>query len=131
MKNFRIAILGTLTFAIPLFCVPSVAGQEGTETAAESGGNRVIAPMVGGAFSAIKYARLVTVLPNGKRHFIRNERYPSRIARNADGRIMMQIMDEISSECDRPTMRIPPPCPSWSVFVIDPNSRLVTHWPDG
>lgn len=28
-------------------------------------------------------------------------------------------------------MRIPPACPSWDVFVIDPGSRLVTHWPDG
>jgi hypothetical protein len=132
MKNLRISILGTFTIAILLFCVPSVAGQEGTDMATESSGNRVSTPLVSGAFSAIKYARLVTVLPNGKRHFIRNERYPTRIARAADGRIMMQsVGDDVLSECDRPTMRVPPPCPSWSVFVIDPNSRLVTHWPDG
>ena len=38
---------------------------------------------------------------------------------------------DVSSECDRPTMRVPPPCPAWNVFVIDPSSQLVTHWPEG
>ena len=47
------------------------------------------------------------MLPDGKLHFIRNERYPTRIARAADGRIMMQYLDDdIPSECDRPTIRI-------------------------
>jgi hypothetical protein len=130
MKDLSISILGTL--AIAMVCVPFAAGQEGQEAATESGGNLVKAPVVANAFSATKYARLVKVLPDGKQHFIRSERYPTKIARAADGRIMMQsVGDDVLSECDRPTMRFPPPCPSWSVFVIDPNSRLVTHWPDG
>ena len=132
MKNLRISLLGTLAVAMPLFYVPSVAGQEGTEIATESGGNHVSAPLVDGAFSATKYARLVRVLHDGRQQFIRSERYPSRIARDADGRIMMQSFgDDISSECDRPTMRIPPQCPFWFVFVIDPSSHLVTHWQEG
>jgi hypothetical protein len=28
-------------------------------------------------------------------------------------------------------MRIPPPCPSWDVFVIDPKAQRVTHWSEG
>jgi hypothetical protein len=132
MKNLSISILGTLAIALTLVCVPFAAGQEGQEAATESGGNLVKAPVVGRAFSATKYAKLVSVLPDGKRHFIRNERYPTRVARAADGRIMMQSFgDDVSSECDRPTMRIPPPCPYWNVFVIDLSSHLVTHWSDG
>ena len=132
MRNLAISTLSALALAMPLLSSAPVAAQEGTETATESGDNHLNAPLVGRAFSATKYARLVKVLPDGKLHFIRNERYPTRIARAADGRIMMQYLDDdIPSECDRPTMRIPPPCPYWNVFVIDPNSHRVSHWPEG
>jgi hypothetical protein len=26
---------------------------------------------------------------------------------------------------------VPPPCPVWNVFVIDPIARMATHWPEG
>lgn len=73
------------------------------------------------------------VLPDGKWQFLRNERYPIRIARDADGRLMMQTIrtDNLGPECYRLDLLVPHVCPSWSVFVIDPVAHTVTHWGDG
>lgn len=45
----------------------------------------------------------------------------------------MQMIDsdDLNPECDRPDRLIPPPCPAWGVFVIDPESNTVMHWPEG
>lgn len=84
-------------------------------------------------FSATKYAMRVRVLPDGKLRFLGNERYPTKIARDAQGRIMMQTVDpeELSPECDELRLLSPPPCPSWTVFVIDPVAHTVAHWTEG
>ncbi len=89
--------------------------------------------IVGHPFSATKFARSVTVLPDGKQQFLRNERYPSRIARDADGRVMMQTVhtDNLQPECDHLELRDPPVCPDWGVFVIDPVAHTVIHWGEG
>ena len=86
--------------------------------------------VVGHPFTAVKYARLVRVLPGGKQQFIRNERYPVQIARDADGRVMMQgiTSDDLLPECDRLELRIPPICPVWSIFVFDPIAQTISHW---
>jgi hypothetical protein len=132
MRNLTFSILSTLAFATPLFCVSCLAGQESSEIPHQSVDSEVVTPFLDRAFSATKYARLVRVLPDGSLRFVRNERYPSRIARDTEGRIMMQHFGHyLSSECDRPTMRVPPPCPSWDVFVVDLHSQLVTHWSMG
>jgi len=85
------------------------------------------------SFSAIKYAKRVRVLPGGKLRFLKNERYPTKVARDSKGRIMMQFLDseERSTECDDLRLLAPPPCPSWTVFVIDPNAHTVAHWTEG
>jgi hypothetical protein len=84
-------------------------------------------------FSAIKYAKRIKILADGKQLFVRNERYPTKIARDSNGRLMMQIIksDDLSPECDQPRMQEPPRCPVWSVFVIDPITRTLTHWTEG
>lgn len=84
-------------------------------------------------FSAIKYARTVRVLQDGKQQFIRNQRYPILIARDAKGKVRMQDVDSDSllPECDKPTQLLPPPCPAWSVFVVDPVEQTVSHWVEG
>jgi hypothetical protein len=89
--------------------------------------------VVGHPFSAIKYARQVRALPNGTLQFIQNERYPVRIARDADGRLMMQVIDrdDLQPECDRLDLPVLPVCPVWSVIVFDPVARAITHWPAG
>jgi hypothetical protein len=92
--------------------------------------------ITGHPFTAIKYARRVRVLPDRKLQFIRNERYPTRIARDADGRLMMQVQVIQSDhlfwpECDRLDMPVPPACPDWRVFVIDPVAHSVSHWQEG
>jgi len=97
-----------------------------------SGGDNA-ALVMGHPFSAVKYARQVKVLPDGKLQFIRNERYPSRIARDAEGRTMMQMIaaDDLSPECDHLGQLVPPICPVWRVFVVDPVARTIAHWPEG
>ncbi|MGH9606222.1 MAG: hypothetical protein ACRD3N_11055 [Terracidiphilus sp.] len=89
--------------------------------------------VVGHPFSAIKYAREVKALPDGKVQFLSNERYPVRIARDADGRLMMQVIysDDLQPECDHLEMPVPPVCPAWSIFVIDPVAHTVAHWVEG
>jgi len=89
--------------------------------------------VVGHPFSAIKYARRVKVLSDGKVQFIGNERYPTRIARDSDGRLMMQMIDsdDLQPECDHLELVVPPVCPAWSVLAIDPVARSIAHWPEG
>lgn len=86
--------------------------------------------VVGHPFSAIKYSRLVKVLPNGKEHFLRNETYPVLLARDNDGRIHVQEVKPYPP-CDQLTLRVPPPCLSWNVFFFDPTTTSITHWPEG
>lgn len=114
--------------AIALITACSAQHLPSTESAGETSGLIVAHP-----FTAIKYARRVRVLPDGKWQFIRNERYPVRIARDTNGRLMMQMVDsdELDPDCDHLDLRVPPPCPAWGVVVIDPVSHLVTHWPEG
>jgi hypothetical protein len=73
------------------------------------------------------------VLPNGDLRFIRNERYPTKIARDSQGRIMMQLIDseELSPECDQLRLQTPPTCPAWTVFVVDPVAHTLAHWSEG
>lgn len=89
--------------------------------------------LVGHPFSAIKYAWHVRVLPDGKQQFIRNDRYPIQIARDATGKLRMQEIDDndLDPDCDQPTKMVPPPCPAWTVFVVDPGAHTVSHWPEG
>jgi hypothetical protein len=43
------------------------------------------------------------MLPDGKKQFIKNERYPVQIARDSEGRLMMQYIDSnaLAPECDQ------------------------------
>ena len=116
--------------AIALARNPCLAAQDAQAAAASSESSSLI---VGRPFSAIKYARNVKVLPDGKQQFLRSERYPTRIARDADGRLMMQWIDSdnLLPECDHLDLPVPPVCPVWSVFVIDPVAHMMTHWNEG
>jgi hypothetical protein len=107
---------------------PSTTTQDQNNVTGKSSGL-----VVGHPFSAIKYARRVKVVSDGKVQFISNERYPTRIARDADGRLMMQMInsDNLQPECDHLELRVPPICPAWGVFVIDPVSHSVAHWVEG
>lgn len=132
LMNIRISTVTAFAITLLLLCATFAAAQERADAAPNTAAQQKPS-LQAGAFSATKYAKLYRVLPNGKLHFIRSERHPVRIARDTEGRIMMQYLDddELTSECDRPTMRIPPPCPAWDVFVIDPVSQHVTHWSEG
>jgi hypothetical protein len=77
MKHALIGALISLT--LPLAETAPAVGQEREATAnshvsADHGSSLVL----GHPFAAIKYARRVRVLPDGKHKFIRNERYPTR-----------------------------------------------------
>lgn len=105
---------------------PALSNQDGST----SGG---AAPVLGHPFSAIKYARQVKILANGKEQFIRNERYPTQIARDEQGRLRMEDINQqdLLPECDHLEIRNPPVCPVWSFFVIDPIAQAVFHWNEG
>jgi len=130
MRNSTLGPLISFTAAMVSLIAPATCAQTSAKSEADGRTNsNHIAVLVGHAFSATKYARRVRVLPDGKLQFVRNERYPTQIARDAEGRLMMQYVgDELAPECDQPTVLVPPPCPSWTVFVIDPVAQSVTHW---
>jgi hypothetical protein len=129
-------MLGTLLgviITLLLSADPAAWTQEPAAASDQSNVSDSVGLVVGHPFSAIKYARQVRVLPGGKLEFIRNKRYPIQIARDNEGRLMMQILqsDDLQPECDQLDLAIPPACPSWSAFVIDPVAHTVAHWPEG
>jgi hypothetical protein len=83
------------------------------ETPAVAANNETSPLIVGHPFSAIKYARSVRILPDSKQKFLHNERYPTRIARDADGRLLIQVIhsDNLLPDCDQLDLPIPPVCP--------------------
>jgi hypothetical protein len=117
--------------AIAALFLPTAWAQETDEkSSGDPPAASTSAPLQNQAFTAIKFARQVRVLPDGKRKFLKNERYPVRIARDAEGRLMMQVLDSnlLARECDHLEQRTPPVCPAWSIFVIDPVAYTVTDW---
>jgi hypothetical protein len=135
MRDAKLVIITVLVIVF-LLSAGAVAWTQGSPTAPQdqdsvSSNNSGL--VVGHPFSATKYARRVKVLPDGKVQFIRNERYPTRIARDADGKLMMQMInsDDLQPECDRLELRVPPACPDWGVLVFDPVVHRVAHWPEG
>ncbi len=130
MRIIASCLLSSLIMAMALVRNPCLPAQDATATTVGGGQAQLI---IGHPFTAIKYARRVKVLPDGKLQFIRNQRYPIRIARDNDGRLMMQMIhsDDLLSECDRLDLPVPPVCPSWGVFVIDPVAHTVAHWVEG
>ncbi len=97
-------------------------------TSLENVGPKVI---TGKPFSAKRYSHIVRSLPDGRKEFIRNEIYPFDVGRAADGRIRIQIVGGYSPECNRLELLFPPPCPSWSIVVFDPSTKLATGWTEG
>ena len=131
MRIMPLGLLASLVVMMALTRNACLAAQDASAIAADGETSRVI---VGHPFSAIKFARRVKVLADGKQQFLRNERYPSRIARDADGQLMMQetySADNLPRECDRLDLLVPPPCPAWSVFVVDLVAHTITHWGEG
>lgn len=130
MRIMASGLFPGLVVAISLAKNPCLAAQDAPAVVAGSESSSLI---VGHPFSAIKYARNVKVLSDGKQQFLRNERYPIPIARDADGRLMMQWIDSdnLLPECDHLDLPVPPVCPVWNVFVIDPVAHTVAHWNEG
>jgi len=133
----KIAILGTFTVVMIPFSLATNAAARGQEPAPAMDDSNLNANsaglVVGHPFSATKYARTVRVLPDGEQQFIRNDRYPVQIARDADGRMMMQAdpTDNLSSECGHLEIPVPPACPAQKFFAIDPVAHTVTRWVGG
>jgi len=130
MRIMASCLFPSFVMAMALARNPCLPAQDATAATVGGGEAQLI---TGHPFTAIKYARRVKVLPDGKLQFIRNQRYPTRIARDADGRLMMQDIqsDRLQSECDHLDLPVPPVCPSWNIFVIDPVAHTVTHWVAG
>jgi hypothetical protein len=134
MNNAPVRAFTRLIAAIVFLAVPHSWAQEASAASAENAtSDSSPAIVVGHSFTAVKYARRVRVAQDGKLQFLHNERYPTRIARDGEGRLMMQVIhsDDLSPDCDRLDLRVPPVCPVWGIFVIDPVAHTVTHWLDG
>ena len=130
MRTMTVRLFVSIAVAMAFARSACLTAQDAPAVAARSESSPLI---VGHPFSATKFARSEKVLPDGKQQFLHNDRYPTRIARDEDGRVMMQMVqtDDLQPECDHLELREPPVCPAWSVFVIDPVAKLVTHWPAG
>jgi len=117
--------------ALLTLLAPSFSAAQDMSTVAT--GANVSSLIVGHPFTAIKYARRVRVLADGKSQFVRNVRYPTPIARDANGRLMMQDLnlESVATECLWLDAPIPPVCPNREVFVVDPVANTWTHWVEG
>lgn len=133
MRNAMLDTCLGVLIALLLLVTPLPRAQEQALTSDRNETNDSTGLVLGHPFSAVKFARQVRALGDGKLQFIRNERYPIRIARDADGRLMMQMQptDTLGPECDHLELLVPPVCTDWGVFVIDPVAHTVTHWPAG
>lgn len=82
-------------------------------------------------FSAVSFMREVKVLSDGNHQFIRNLRYPIRLARDPAGRVRLDVVLNPDAECNEMELLAPPVCSEWSVVIFDPHTQTVTHWVDG
>ena len=129
MQLGKKSVLSSLILVLSLFEVHRAAAQSDEPIDAASAPITANSAVVTGhAFSAMKYARRVKILPDGKQQFIKNEIYPTQIARDAEGRIRIEPIVDPQPECDQPTSLVPPPCPYWSIIVFDPTKQVITHW---
>ena len=139
MKSTAIGGFTGLIATIAFTLAPAAPAQQ----TAPAEGNPAVAPaaqnassgntstlLTGHPFSATKFARRVRILADGKEQFIRNELYPSLLARDADGRLMMQVHN-LAPECNHLDQLVPPVCPHWWYIVIDPVAHTVTHFGGG
>jgi hypothetical protein len=129
MMNRRLIALTVIAAAVLSSRQVAQAQSSASAAVTKNDPQAVAGWVVGHPFSATKYARRIKVLPDGKEQFIVNLRYPVKIARDEQGRIMMQkIGEDLLPECDKLEMPEPPPCPAWGTFVMDPVVRTDTHW---
>ena len=85
--------------------------------------------VTGQPFSAIKYTRTVKIMPDGKR-VIKSERYSIRLARDADGRVLVEGASP-PVECEGPGLLEPLKCIYARFLFFDPKARTMTHWMEG
>lgn len=105
------------------------AVAQNDESSAPVTGNASV--IAGHPFTATQFSRRVRVQQDGKLQFIRNEHYPGHLARDSEGRVRVEIIDDPPSECNRPELKEPPPCPAWGVSVFDLVTQFVIVWPAG
>lgn len=82
-------------------------------------------------FSALRYVRTFAVEADGTRRFLRNERYPIRIARNAAGCLRVDYVENLDDACAQLNVLVPAPCSDRLVAVFDLAQAVVTHWSEG
>jgi hypothetical protein len=132
MCRLKMVVCTAVGFGLAAFPALRVAGQS-DEPAVGAGapGSENPGVVKGQPFSATKYSRRVRILPDGKLQFLRNEHYPGKVARDAEGRVRIEFVDQPQRECDQPAMLVPPLCPVWGIIVLDPITATITHWSEG
>ena len=133
MRTSTITVSTTFILALANLSAQQPTSNNGKPTVEESAPPSASdAVVTGHPFSAIKYARRVKELPNGKQRILSNEQFPVQLARDAQGRIYMQDIGPLGDpDCNLPQPPEPEVCPVWSAFVFDPLTQTITHWPEG
>lgn len=122
-----------LLFLPAWFCLATIAFGQVMQPGCDEtpGGASVDGVIRNQPFSAVSYVRTFAVEADGTRRFLRNERYPIRIARNAAGCLRIDSVENPDGACARFDVLMPPPCSDWSVAVFDLTHGVVTHWSEG
>ena len=120
-------VCAMLVFGLVTCKAQSVVEQSDQPVAAASNPDTTSALAVTGQpFSAIKYTRTVKIMPDGKR-VIKSERYSIRLARDTDGRVLVEGADP-PVECEGPGLLVSLKCGYASIIVFDPMTRTIAHW---
>jgi hypothetical protein len=112
-----------LATIITAFAAPSALAQ--TTSVGDPGmqGLLSLTPVLNQPFSATRYVRTVTILPDGSQA-ITAAHSQMKVARDADGRILV----DRRPDCPPPGEEVPPWCGTHVVVLFDPGAHTITPW---
>ncbi len=125
MLSSRVRVFTTVLLSCAIY-VQWAVGQT-TSSNADTVTSTIV---VGHPFSAVKYSRIVRVLPAGKTIVI-SEGHKLFLARDSSGLIFMATADRFGNACDLPSLGDLPLCDYWTAFLLNIKTRVIWHWSDG
>lgn len=129
--SIKFGVLQTLaSIALVAYAQNQQAGQSDERAIGESSqslsGFRTV---IGRPFEAIKYRRIVKMLPGGKQAIV-DESNVMQVARDSEGRVRIETAAEIP-ECEQLASHALEKCPDRQVIIFDPSAQVITHWIEG
>jgi hypothetical protein len=118
MRTPTVSGMWMLVLSCWLYFVANARGQEMKAGCDELAGISPVAGVIRDRpFSARSYIRTFAVQSDGTRRFIRNERYPIRVARNSAGCVRVDFVDEPEEACAQLDVLVGPRPARSSSFV--------------